>query len=153
MKLMRIFLIVFACHLPVGVAGATQTAERPFTCPVDDKAFTGTIVTKTNNQGGVDSDFCPYAAGGHALPHEIHTCPTCGFTASTGEFEQQLNAQLKKNLLETLAKWKTANNVTDWARLPVWQRYELAAICGYAKFAGQAHAGRLYMRAAWSARR
>jgi len=147
-------IVLIACLLCActGSLRAAQTDQREFTCPLDDHKFTSTVVTTRDKAGGTDSDFCPYERGPQALPFEVHTCPLCGFSASTTEFEQRLDPELVKKIQTILTTWKDANKVTDGSKIPTWQQYELAALCGFAKFSNHLHAGNLYLRAAWSAR-
>ena len=68
---------VLATVLTISTADGARTTQSEFVCPIDGVRFTNTTVTTKNRQGGADSDFCTYEVGPQALPHEVHTCPTC----------------------------------------------------------------------------
>lgn len=122
----------------------TTFHEIDLTCPVCQTVFTGKLLTSTNTFGPRSTDFHQRAAGFQPLPLLINTCPNCGYSGASDDFEGvEITPEVQQRIWEELSPI-VQNNAVDpamgyafSARIIEWQGGETMAI---------AHA---YLQAAW----
>lgn len=130
---------------------AIPTPLQPVTlsCPVCAAPFASRVVTGTTAFGGKRTDFQERVAGPDPLPHLIHSCPDCGYTGVTADYDpehEELEHGVRAQVWDVLAP-----RARD-GRLRVGsEKYEAAALC--AEWAGQAarFLADYWLRAAWCA--
>lgn len=143
---------IFSALIPAA-ADATEIEAREFTCAVCATKFTGNALVKTDQEGGIDSDFCQWPKGTSAFPYEVQVCPSCFYAARNEAFAGELLDATKTALRAATDKWKEGHaEVAKAEDLAPGQRWELAAVCLAARKAPTLMVGNLWLRAAWATR-
>lgn len=120
-------------------------------CPVCGTQFTSTSIVATDRIGQ-DTDFRPRSRGTDPVPHNVHLCPDCCFSAFQGDFDS-VPEPVREYVLSGVVR-----------HLPLWADDSPRTVSGSAKYliaaqcyehdlrATELRLGDLYLRASWCAR-
>lgn len=120
----------------------TTFAYSAMICPKCRLLFKSIVITSFG-YSGKDTDFCPHYWGFNPLPHFVHRCPSCGFVAYGGEFEEPL---------QRVSKLQDFNKLPEDPNDSGINRYSDAATYYAEKGADKLLVADCYIRAGWCAR-
>jgi uncharacterized protein (DUF2225 family) len=122
----------------------TTMTDIELNCPYCDRIFQSSTIISTNTFGPRTTDLYQKAGGYQPLSLFIHTCPSCGYTGFSGDFE---NVELDENLKDIIGQRLTPL-VRDEKAFP-GRRYEYAAWIAKWRNRPSINIGQLYHMAAW----
>ncbi|MEW6376461.1 MAG: DUF2225 domain-containing protein [Thermodesulfobacteriota bacterium] len=122
----------------------TTTHRSLSICPCCRFIFLTFILGSTNTYGLWGTDFFKQAAGTQYILIEIQTCPHCGYSGYEEDFKER---KVTKELKEFVK-----HNIRPHARckmLPIWKKYEFAALIAIRRGDPNREVAELYLRGAW----
>lgn len=122
----------------------TTIAPAMKTCPACHLAFQTLQLQSTNTFGQRTTDFYQFNGGMQALPYEVHTCPSCGFTGFDEAFEQdQVDESIVGLVNERIKPQVTTEQPTGG------RRFEYAAWISIWERRSPLETAWLFLKAAW----
>jgi len=123
----------------------TTINEREVICPFCGKPVS-IVEVMSFSIGEKDSDFFPHYLGANPLPVLVETCPNCGYTAFTSDFDKPLTDREKEKIAKTLHSVKTEKEL-----LPS-EKYRILALIKIALGENAVAVADCYLKAAWCER-
>jgi len=120
--------------------------KEHFTCGFCAKVFEDDVSAHPIVLVWQDTDFRPHAADEQPIPHEVHTCPFCGFT----DYSHAVRVEDDKN--KTLEEYLNSYCLyKDPEKFSAAQKYELLANIYMLRNMLSAEIAQAYLNAAWMA--
>ncbi len=123
----------------------TTINEREVTCVFCKEKF---IVMEASSFtiAEKESDFFPHYLGANPLPIMVESCPKCGYTSYTKEFEDKLTKKKKGKVAKTLKSIQTEK------KLSPSEKYRSLALIYIARDKNAVEVADCYLKAAWCER-
>lgn len=124
--------------------------SKSFTCPVCEEKFTSRKVrTSAIRTLSRDTDFYTKYAGDDPTWYEVLVCPSCGYSAFEGSF-QDISIAQKAMLEKTVRpKWKQRDFGGERTIIQAIEAHTLAMICCQVIAVKKTTVGKLCLRLAW----